>query len=150
MILEARNLFKRADHMAYVTYPLVKETKLLLNILSNLNVALLRTMDSFLMYERYYKRTMRIPGTVREKLELLQHLGRNYGLTNEQVKLVKEVNSIIQAHKDSPIELTRKDKFVIFSNSYSEYKSVDINVVKSHLLKAKVFIARVHSILING
>ena len=136
--------------MTYVTYPLIKETKLLLNIINNLNLALLNCMYAFLLYERYYKRTMGIPDNLKGKLDLLLHLGIRYGIKREDIDLIKGINEIVEAHKKSPIEFTRKEKFVIFNNSYSSYKSVDIDSVKKYISKAKVFISRVGSILING
>lgn len=136
--------------MTYVTYPLVKETRLLLNIINNLNIALVRSVDSFLLYERHYKRIMRIPETFKEKLELFLHLGRKYGFSKEEIDMIKTISGIIESHKKSPVEFSRKEKFVIFSDSFSSYKSIDVDTVKNYLSKAKVFISRVGNILING
>ena len=40
-----------ADHLLYVTFPLVKEKKLLLKILEEINSGLLNCLNSILQYE---------------------------------------------------------------------------------------------------
>ena len=50
-VLEANKKFKLADHIAYVTYPLLKETKLLLTILENTNKSLILALNAYLYYD---------------------------------------------------------------------------------------------------
>ena len=147
LILESKKYLKRADHLAFVTYPLIKETKLLLNIVQNLNLSLLKALDSFLVYERTYKRTMQFPLIFKEKINLTQHLGRKYNIQKEELDLIKKIKEIVDYHKKSPIEFSRKEKFVIFSEQYSSYKLLKIEEVKNHIMKAKVFIHRVANII---
>ena len=71
---KANDYFKTADHLAYVTYELVQEPKLLLTILDNLNLALKHKTDSLLEYERLYKRISPIPQNQELKLLNLKFL----------------------------------------------------------------------------
>ena len=56
MIQEANKYFTIADHLAYVTYPVVKEIKLTLTIAQNLYNAMTKVIDAIILYERFYKR----------------------------------------------------------------------------------------------
>ena len=60
-IEDANKLFKTADHLTYVTYPLLKDNKLIITIIENLSEATTKAMDAVLYYEKYYKRIMHFP-----------------------------------------------------------------------------------------
>ena len=56
LIYEANKAFNTADHLAYVTYPLVNDTKVITLITEHLFNALEKGMDALLYIERLYKR----------------------------------------------------------------------------------------------
>ena len=56
LINKANQSFKVADHIAYVTYPLVKDNKLIITVTENLAESLTKAIESLLFYERMYKR----------------------------------------------------------------------------------------------
>jgi len=58
---DANRLLRIADHLTYVTYPLVKDNKLIIAIAESLNGAMIKAMDALLYYDRYYKRIMHFP-----------------------------------------------------------------------------------------
>ena len=51
LISGANKAVRTADHLVYVTYPLVNDVKLLVTITENLNKALLMAMEALLQYE---------------------------------------------------------------------------------------------------
>jgi len=55
-IQKANQKLKIADHMIFMTYPLVKDSKLLLSIIQNIFLALTNAMSSILYYERLFKK----------------------------------------------------------------------------------------------
>ncbi len=146
LVLQANKYFKLADHIAYITYPMLKDAKLLLTIIDNLNKSLQTALDAYLYYERLYKRVSNNPKDLRSKLEIFERsAGKRYNLQDYQ-KLIKEVHEIIKKHKESPVEFIKKDKLVICTEDYRT-KVLQIEDAKNYLAKAKPFILKLNNIL---
>ncbi len=141
-----RNI-KIADHMVSVTYPLVKDAKLLLAILNNIFLSVSNAMSSLLYYERMYKR---IP-LFQESFDSMFNMFRaklvdRHKLDRESVKLINELKEILHQHKTSPVEFVRKDRFVICTGNY-RMKTITVEEIKKYISKAKNFIHQVNSIV---
>ncbi len=145
-VLEANKKFKLADHIAYVTYPLLKETKLLLTILENTNKSLILALNAYLYYDYLYKRISYVPDKLEEKLDIFERSSaKRYDLVGYK-QLILETNEILKKHKDAPVAFVKKDKLVICSKNY-KIKTLEIKDAKMYLSKAKPFISRLHNIL---
>jgi len=129
-----------ADHMLTQTYPLVKDAKLLLAVLENTFLALSYSMSSVLHYDRLFKRINILP----ENFEGRFHIFKDkcvprYKIDKEYLSLIREIKDIIIAHKKSPVEFVRNDRFVICSENY-RMKTVSVDQLKKIIQKSKVFI----------
>jgi hypothetical protein len=146
LVLEANKKLKLADHIAYVTYPLLKETKLLLTILENTNKSLILALNAYLHYDHLYKRISHIPESLGDKLDIFERSSaKRYNLEGYK-QLILEINEILKKHKDAPVAFVKKDKLVICSKNY-KIKTLEIEDAKMYLSKAKPFILRLHNIL---
>jgi len=76
---------KIADHMTYVTYPLVTEQRLLLKIFDEIHKSVINCINTILNYEYLYKR-IRIYKDNRDNLETFIKCAKRYDLNNEQIK----------------------------------------------------------------
>ena len=72
LLSEANRAFKTADHLTYVTYPLVQETKLLIAIVENLYSALIKSIEAILEYDQLYKRISLLPQDPQSRLEIFK------------------------------------------------------------------------------
>ena len=144
---EAVSTIRRADHLTYMTLPLVKDTKLILAILDNLQLSLTKGMDTLLEYERLYKRIMPLPENFHSRLEIFRDkLINKYNITNEEVELIRTLREAIEAHKSSPIEFSRPDKFVICSENY-RMKTISVQEIKQYISVTKGFLRKVENII---
>jgi len=147
IVAESKSALKKADHLAYVTYPQVKEIKLLYLIAENIYKALTKSMEAVLYYERLYKRIPVLPGPFDYELELFKEKClQRYNIDRSVVLLIKDLKSLIEAKKKGPVEFSRRNKFVICSNDYS-MKVLDIQKVKNHLYNAKAIVERVSKVV---
>jgi hypothetical protein len=146
LVLEANRKLKLADHMAYVTYPLLKETKLLLTILNNVNKSLLLALDAYLYYDYLYKRISYLPDNLKEKLDIFERSSAKRYELHGYKELILEINELLKKHKESPVSFVKKDKLVICSKNY-KIKTLELEDAKTYLSKAKPFILRLHNIL---
>jgi hypothetical protein len=113
---EARKDIKIADHMLFVTYPLIRDPKLLLAVLENIFLTLTNTMGYVLYYERKFKRVPSFFDTFESKYRVyVEKIVSRYDISPEYSTLLKRVKEILVAHKRSPIEFSKRDQFVICS-----------------------------------
>ena len=143
LVAEANAQFKKADHLAYVTYPLVRETKLLYAIAEVLYESLHKGVQAVLEYERMYKRIPLVPGTFETELELFKDVSGKYGFNRNIVLLMIDLRNLVRAKKDSPVEFVRKDKFVICDDDYT-MNVLDISKVKAYVMDAREFIDKLN------
>ncbi|KYK25726.1 hypothetical protein AYK26_01785 [Euryarchaeota archaeon SM23-78] len=138
---------KVADHMLFMTYPLVKDPRLLLSIIENIFASLDFGVSALLQHERLFKRIPPYHDSFTSRFEIFKDkMIPRHNLSPRHAKLIRELREIISEHKKSPIEFARKDKFVICSPTYS-LKTIDINLVKKYIFETKVFVDNINKIV---
>ena len=136
----ATKAFHTADHLAYVSYPLLKDNKLLLAITQNLYLAGVNGLDAVLHYERMYKRLNIIPIDVESKILLFETKIESKINVPGVSKVIKDLRFITRHHRDSKMEFSRKEKFIICSEDYSMMKTIDIEMLKTYIVVMRSFI----------
>lgn len=147
LLKEANTAFKIADHMIYVTYPLVSDTKLLIVIIENLHKAITKGVEALLYYEFLYKRISNFPESFHERLRTFKEsIARRYNFSQNNILLISDINEIVEKRKESPIEFVKKDKFVIASRDY-RLRTINFDKTKNFVNETKMFISKLNSIL---
>lgn len=145
----ANQLIMRADHMLYVTYPLIKDNKLIITMAENISNGLIHAMDAVLMYEKLYKRISLYPEDFRVKIDILKgSIARRYNINREHVVLIQDLKKFLEERKKSGVEFVKNDKYVLF-NRKQEVKSLGIEKLKENLNMSKDFLKKVNGILTN-
>ena len=141
MVLEANNAFKTADHLAYVRFPLLKDNKLLLAIVQNLYISGLKGMDAVLYYEKLYKRIMMLPVDFDSRIYIFEkNIAPRMNIRPGISKVIRDLKFIMQQHKNSPMEFSRKEKFVICNDDYTTMKTIDIEMLKTYIVVMRDFL----------
>jgi len=146
-IQESIKHLKIADHMTYVTFPLVNEQRLLLKIFDEIYKSVINCINSILNYEYLYKR-IHIYKDHKDNLDTFIKIAKNYNLSNEQIKKIKQILGLNKKHKQSAMEFVKKDKVVILSDSLGT-ETLDINSIKQHLLLAKELVMKANQRMNN-
>ena len=147
-MLQAKKAFAKADHLVYITYPMVKEAKLLFAAVNSLNTALQKSLEFLLNHEYAYKQQSPIPKDLNSRLLIYKNYCKKYGFDPKVEDLIREIARIIKARKNSPIEFTRKHKFVICSDDY-RMRVIEEKTIKKYLIISRSFISQVEA-HING
>jgi len=113
-----------ADHMMYVTYPLLNDRKLLLKIFIEINKCVINCVKYSVFKEN------------NNNFSFKTFLEKNTALNNEQIKKIKEIIILGRKHKESAIEFVRRDKVVIMSDDLG-IEALDILKIKDYLNIAK-------------
>ena len=135
-----------ADHMLSFTYPLVKYNKLLLAVIENIFLAYTNAIGSLLYFERTFKRIPPFQENFESKFTMFKETCvLRYKFDKNYVVDIQDLKNIILAHRKSPMEFSRKDRFVICSNNY-KIETIGTNELKKHIDKAKLFIQEITNI----
>lgn len=149
LLAEAKKKLALADHMLFVTHPLLKDPKLLLAVMENLFLAQTHTMGSLLYYERIFKRVQPFFDTFESKYRIFsEKCAVRYNLDPDYLDFLRSIKDVLVAHKRSPIEFSRKDQFVICSDDY-ELKVLNVSEIKGFVAKTKQFYADIHSLILR-
>ena len=147
LLIEMDRAFRTADHLAYVTYPLVKDIKLLMNILENLDKSLKAGMNALLEYDRLYKRIGPLPESFELRFEIFQRkLVMRHAINAGFLDLIETMHNLVIYKQKSPMVFQRKDKYVIANHRY-RMKTITIEDAKKYLEKAKPFISKVRNVV---
>ncbi len=147
LLTEARDKVNTADHLVYVSYPEIADSKMLFAITGGLSIAVTRAMEAVLAYERSFQRIPLAPKDFSSEFELFK--GKcvpSYGFDKKYVALIDDLNNIVELKKRTPLEFSRKDKIVLCTESY-RMKEVDLKKVKEYLQLSKEFVDQVSRLL---
>ena len=146
LIIKANKSLKTADHLTYITYKLVNDPKLTIAILENINLTLVSAMEAVLHFDRLFKRIQPYPQNFDSKFQVFKEsCVPRYNISTKHLILIQEIKSILEKHKESPMEFIRKDKFVIASSAY-RLQTISINTIKKYLADTKGFMEEVKNI----
>lgn len=150
-LLEQANLdFKNADHMVYVTFPVVNDPKLMITIAEKLYHSTIDAITAILNYDYLYKRIGSVPEKDEEKIRVFKEYAiKRYSLDREILVLLAELKSLVEFRKKSPIEFIRKQNFVIANSKFST-KTIDIRKMKYYINDIKQFMEKTNKILKHG
>jgi hypothetical protein len=133
---KAASMLQTADHMLYMTYPLVKEKRLLLKILNETYLVVLSIVNAILQYEYVYKR-VNLYKTAEENFSVFKNrCAPKYEISPGQVQKIKEIFDLAEKHKKSPFEFVRNNKVVIMTNALKT-DTITVEKMKEFLILSK-------------
>lgn len=142
---KAKQELDTADHLAYMTYPLIRENRLLLKILEKLYYSVLNAINAVLQYEYMYKRITLYKDT-KINLETFKKISPKYHLNEEQLKKIIEIISLGEKHKKSPFEFAKNNQIVIMSDNLST-ETLTIEKIKAFIIEIKDFLRKTNQTL---
>lgn len=132
----AEEKIQTADHMIYITFPLIKDKRLLLKILSEMNIIVLNIINSILQYEYLYKR-IDLTKDAKTNLRIFtQQCALRYQITEQEIKLILELIDLAEKHKKSPFEFIKEEKVVILSETLKP-STITLEKAKEFLITTK-------------
>ncbi len=139
---EASKIIFTADHMLYVTFPLIKDKQLLLKILLDTKIAISKCINSILQYEYLYKRIKLYNNPKTNFKTFEEKCAKKYNITEQEIKLILELFNIMEEHKKSSMEFMKNGKIIILSQSLQQ-KTITIEKIKEFLTLAKKILKKI-------
>jgi len=141
---EADRIIKTIDHMIYITFPLIKDKKLLLKILLETKTAIAKCINSILQYEYLYKRIkLHKEPKINFKI-FIEKCSPRYNIQEQEIKLILELFNLAEKHRQSPMEFMRNEKIVILSEN-SEPETLTLEKTKEFLQLSKNMLEKIKS-----
>lgn len=134
--IAAEKKIQTADHMIYVTFPLIKDKRLLLKILQEIKNAVMDCISSILQYEYLYKRITLYKNPKSNFKIFIEKCAPRYQITKEEINLILELFDFIEKHRESPFEFIKDNKVIILSNDLNP-KTLTIEKTKEFLMLVK-------------
>ena len=138
---EAKKTLRTADHIIYITYPVLKENRLLIKVLEEIYSAVQKTVELIMNHEYEMKR-IKIYSDPKLNMTLFeQKCASRYNFTSEEMMGIKQIIELFHCHKSSPVEFARQNKFIIMSDDLRT-ESITVQRLKGLLNLAKGFIRK--------
>jgi len=143
---DVKRTLRIADHMIYITYPVLKENRLLVKVLEEVYSAVKRTIDLIMGYEYEHKR-IKIYSDPKINMAIFeQKCAQRYNITSEEILSMKQIIDLFESHKSSPMEFSRQNKFVIMTDDLRT-DSVTMLKLKAMLGTAKGIVRKAEGFL---
>jgi len=131
---KARHHFKVADHMAYVTFTILKENRLMVKILSEIAMSLNYLIKAILQYEYSFKRVSLYKDPYLNLKTFKEKIAPKY-LTRDEINVLIKIIEIEKKHELSSLEFVKKEKFVILIGD--KYETLTIERIKEFMSTLK-------------
>ncbi len=136
---------RMSDHMIYITYPLIKENRLLKKIIEDLYQIANNIINAILQYEHMYKRINLDPNKNQDQEDNF-NLFKNkcadrFNITNQEIQELEELFKLMNKHKESSFEFSRKNKLVIMSDNLKT-ESINLEKLKKYLNILKIILKK--------
>ena len=140
---DAHKEIEIADHMAYVTLPMLTDKNLFISMVEHLYKSVFYSIMCFLRNEIYYKRLFAMPQSEKEIVDFfLRKYTHQIGIDNETLDMIRRMTNIGIASGKSFTQFKRSDKIVLLSPSYNVVE-IDRDSVKKYLSLQKKFIVKI-------
>lgn len=135
-LAEAQKIISIIDHMYYVTFPLVKDKRMLLRILAESKKATAHCINAILQCEYILTRIQlyKDPEINFRIFEL--KCAPLYDISQEEIKLIRELFEITETHKKSPAEFRKGETIIIFGDN-AKTTTITEEKIKQFLLLSK-------------
>ncbi len=145
---EAEKIIRTSDHMIYVTFPLIKDKRLLLKILLDAKTAVAKGINSILQYEYLYKRINLYKDAKTNFRTFQEQCAPKYKITKQEIKLILELFDLVEKHKQSPFEFIKNEKIIILSENLKT-KTLSVANLKEFLVLAKNILRKIRETMKN-
>ena len=133
---EAQKITRAIDHMLYVTFPLIKDKRLLFKVLSESKKAIAYCINAILQYEYLYKRIRLYEDAKSNFRTFRDKCTKKYNILGNETRAILDLFEIVERHKESSFEFIKNDKVIMLSENMKQ-KEISFEKTKEFLLLAK-------------
>ena len=145
-IQEAQKTIQVIDHLIYVTFPLIKDKKILTKILTETKNAITNCINSILQYEYLYKKIDLCPNPKTNFKTFKAQCAPKYKITKEEINSIIKLFELVEKHKQSTIEFLKNEKVIILSENLKT-ETITIEKIKEFFNLSKELMRKTLAII---
>ena len=146
-IQETQKAIQTVDYMIYMTFPLIKDKRLLLKIVLELKSAITKCINLILQYEYLHKRITLYQSPKTNFRIFKEQCAPRYKITKQEIELILELFDLIDKHKQSSFEFMKDEKIIILSDDLRQ-KTFTIETAKEFLILAKNILNKIQKLIL--
>ncbi|MBR9678556.1 MAG: hypothetical protein GOU97_04670 [Nanoarchaeota archaeon] len=137
---DAKRELRLADHITYVTFPLVKDKKLFASAIRHLNQSIIYMIKAFLINERLYKRIRSVPIDSGLQIRFFIDTYKKFFKISDAQWIIDFIR--VSKNLETGVKVEREDEVFILT---SELESIRIGLpqLKKYLSLAKTLINKI-------
>ncbi len=125
----ARFQYDAAFHLLSVTYPMVKDPKLLIGILSNIQISMEAAMEAILVYERQLQLVPHYLDNFQSRFNTFRYKSvRRNKIDQQLVDTMETIQSLLDLHRQSQIEFRKDDRLIILDQDFHVQQLTLLNI----------------------
>ena len=133
---DAIRMIKTADHLIYLSFPLLHDKRILLKSVSGIKEALNICINSILRQE-YLTKKIRLYKDPKKNFKIFKDsCSKKYQITEQEIKQIIEIFEIVNHYKTSSMEFMKNEKVVILSSNM-EKREITLENAKNFLFLTK-------------
>jgi len=146
---QAEKKIKTADHLIYMTFPIVQDKKMFLTVLSEINNAVLLIINSILQHDYIYKQIELSKDAKTNFRTFTTKCAQSYNINDNELRIIIEILSLAEAHRKSAMEFLKNDKVIILSDTLQP-QTLSLERIKEFLVVTKEIFLKTSQKLIKN
>lgn len=142
-VVSALEELRLADHMLYVTMPLLDDKRVFINAVTHVSNAVKGVIHKFMTREADFKR-IRMPSEELLINDFLTKYVNKLGLES-YTEMIKGITCFNDVRSKSSIKLKKNDKFIVISPEYSMV-ALSLDQARFYVRQAREFVSRLEAI----
>jgi hypothetical protein len=147
LLNKAKKEIDSSDHLLFVTYNIVKDSKFVFSVTNQLIDAVKYALESLLEHERKSKLIEPYPKQFNFMVETFKNkVSERREFDNNTITFLKKLVLMEQTIDSSSINFRRGDTYVLADDEFGT-KAVELQTIKSYFSDAKSFVEKVGDII---
>lgn len=145
---EAESLLHGVDHLIYVSFPMIKDKRILLTSLEKLRNCAVKCINSLLQYEYLHRRVKLYKDPHLNMKTFESKCARRYGFSETDLNSIKELFKFYNFHKKSSMEFMKNGDIFMLVNGPTPIR-VNLEKIKILLNATKNLFNKIRHIIIE-
>ena len=143
----AKQYFNSASHLLKVTFPVVKDPKLLLGVIHHLHLSMEQCLEAILSHDQQLQLVPKSLDTFQAKIAAFRHKScRRHNIPIELLNALVSLKEIVDLQQRSTMQFPRGPRFVLSTSDY-RFKAISVADVQKYSQQAEQLIAVTDQVL---
>lgn len=146
---EAEKTIRNTDHLIYLTFPLIKEKRILIKAITEIKIATKKCIGSILQYE-YLNKNIKLYKDSKINFQTFKKkCSKKYQITQKEIEILTELFNLAKFQKKSSMEFMKDNKIIIMGENYPP-QQITLEKIKEFLITSKNLLEKTKKVINSG